>query len=140
MTIDQAIESYEQRIQDAIDQFTQDTKDLEDDGLSTEEILAIIAAIDVASYFIEELGIITAHNAYMVATETILADMPFFGIATEQQLLALQNIQRFNIEGLTRNITANMQSSMAQGIASKLTKEQTGALIRSNIKTTTSKV
>ena len=140
MTIDQAVESYEQSIEDAINQFVKDTQELEDDGLSTEEILAIIAAIDITSYFIEELQFAAAQNAYMAATETILADLPFFGVATEQQLLALQNIQRFNIEGLTRHVTANMQASMAQGIASKLDRGPMAELMRSNIKTTIPRV
>ena len=140
MTIDQAVESYEQSIEDAINQFVEDTQELEDDGLSTEEILAIIAAIDITSYFIEELQFAAAQNAYMAATETILADLPFFGVATEQQLLALQNIQRFNIEGLTRHVTANMQASMAQGIASKLDRGPMAELMRSNIKTTIPRV
>tara|TARA_Y100000310_G_C20464056_1_gene706738 strand:+ start:225 stop:893 length:669 start_codon:yes stop_codon:yes gene_type:complete len=140
MTIDQAVESYEQSIEDAINQFVKDTQELDDDGLSTEEILAIIAAIDITSYFIEELQFAAAQNAYMAATETILADLPFFGVATEQQLLALQNIQRFNIEGLTRHVTANMQASMAQGIASKLDRGPMAELMRSNIKTTIPRV
>tara|TARA_Y100001951_G_C11272595_1_gene259757 strand:+ start:102 stop:770 length:669 start_codon:yes stop_codon:yes gene_type:complete len=140
MTIDQAVESYEQSIEDAINQFVEDTQELEDEGLSTAEILAIIAAIDITSYFIEELQFAAAQNAYMAATETILADLPFFGVATEQQLLALQNIQRFNIEGLTRHVTANMQASMAQGIASKLDRGPMAELMRSNIKTTIPRV
>ena len=136
MTIDQAVESYEQSIEDAIDQFVEDTKELEDEGLSTAEILAIIAALDITSYFIEELQFAAGQNAYMVATETILADLPFFGVATEQQLLALQNIQRFSIESLSMNITANMKSSMAQGISSGLNRSEMSALIKSNIKST----
>jgi len=136
MTIDQAVESYEQSIENAIGQFVEDTKELEDDGLSTEELLVLLAAIDFTSYFVEQLGISTGQNAFMVATETILADLPFFGVATEQQLLALQNIQRFTIEGVSRSITANMQSSMAQGIVSKMNQDEIAALMRSNIKTT----
>ena len=136
MTIDQAVESYEQSIEDSIDRFSEDVEALEKEGYSVAEILAFIAAIDVSTYFIERLGMSTAQNAYMVATETILADLPFFGVATEQQLLALQNIQRFNIEGITRSITANMQSSMAQGIVSKMNRNEMTTLMRSNIKTT----
>jgi hypothetical protein len=140
MTIDQAVESYEQSIEDSIDAFVSDVQELEEEGYTVTEILAFIAAIDVSTYFIEELGIATGQNAYMVATETILADLPFFGVATEQQLLALQNIQRFNIEGLTRNITANMQSSMAQGIVSKMNRDEMAALMRSNIQSTVPRI
>jgi len=136
MTIDQAVEAYELQIEQVTEQFVQDIQELEDDGISTEEILALVAAIDFATYFIEELQFAAGQNAYMVATETILADLPFFGVATEQQLLALQNIQRFNIEGLTRHVTANMQASMAQSISSGLNRTEMSALIKSNIKST----
>ena len=135
MTIDQAIEEYEASIDYAVDQFINDTKALEEEGLSTAEILAIIAAIDFTTYFVEELRFSTALNASVVATEDILANMRFFGSTTEQQLLALQNIQKFNIEGLTRQVTSSMQSSMAQGIATKMDKDNLATLMRTNIKT-----
>jgi hypothetical protein len=135
MTIDQAIEEYEASIDYAVDQFINDTKALEEEGLSTAEILAIIAAIDFTTYFVEELRFSTALNASVVATEDILANMRFFGSSTEQQLLALQNIQKFNIEGLTRQVTSSMQSSMAQGIATKMDKDNLATLMRTNIKT-----
>ena len=135
MTIDQAIEEYEASIDYAVDQFINDTKELEDEGLSVSEILLIIAAVDFTSYFIEELRFSTALNASMVATEDILASLRFFGSTTEQQLLALQNIQKFNIEGLTRQVTSSMQSSMAQGIATKMDKDNLATLMRANIKT-----
>tara|TARA_Y100001972_G_C7660537_1_gene333064 strand:- start:2569 stop:3237 length:669 start_codon:yes stop_codon:yes gene_type:complete len=135
MTIDQAVEEYESAIDYAVEQFIDDTQELEEEGLSGSEILGIIAAIDFTSYFIEELRFSTALNATVAATETILADMRFFGSTNEQQLLALQNIQRFNIEGLTRQVTSSMQTSMAQGIASKMNKEQIATLMRTNLKT-----
>lgn len=135
MTIDQVIEEYESSIDYAIDQFINDTKELEDEGLSVSEILLIIAAVDFTSYFVEELRFSTALNASMVATEDILASLRFFGSTTEQQLLALQNIQKFNIEGLTRHVTSSMQSSMAQGIATKMDKDNLATLMRANIKT-----
>ena len=135
MTIDQAIEEYEASIDYAVDQFINDTKALEEEGLSTAEILAIIAAIDFTTYFVEELRFSTALNASVVATEDILANLRFFGSTTNQQLLALQNIQKFNIEGLTRQVTSSMQSSMAQGIATKMDKDNLATLMRTNIKT-----
>ena len=136
MTIDQAVEAYELQIEQVTEEFVQDIQELEDEGLSTEEILALIAAIDFATYFVEELGFIAGHNAYMAATEDILSNLPFFGATTEQQLLALQNIQRFSIESLSMNIAANMKSSMAQGISSGLGRSEMSALIKSNIKST----
>ena len=120
--IDDAIKSYQDSLDDATNRFISDTQELEDEGLSTEEILAILAALGFAEYFVEALGLSTGINAYMAATETVLADLPFFGTATETQLLALQNIQRFNIESLTRYVSSTMRSSMAQGILNRLDK------------------
>ena len=136
MTIDQAVKSYEIQIEQVTEQFVQDIQDLEDEGLSTEEILVIIAAIDFATYFVEELGFVAGHNAYMAATEDILSALPFFGVATEQQLLALQNIQQINIASVSRQISANMQASMAQGITSSLGRVEMTALIKNNITAT----
>lgn len=136
MTIDQAVEAYELQIEQVTEEFVQDIQELEDEGLSTDEILALIAAIDFATYFIEDLGFIAGHNAYMAATEDILSNLPFFGVTSEQQLLALQNIQRFNIESLSRHVAANMQASMAQSISSGLNRSDMSTLIKSNIKST----
>ena len=132
--IDDAIKSYQDSLDDAVTQFISDTKELEDEGLSTEEILAILAALGFSEYFIAELGLATGINAYMAATETVLADLPFFGVATETQLVALQNIQRFNIESLTRHVSSTMRSSMAQGILNRLDKFEMEDLMRANIK------
>ena len=49
MTIDQAVEAYELQIEQVTEQFVQDIQELEDDCLSTEELLAIIAANDFAA-------------------------------------------------------------------------------------------
>ena len=50
--------------------------------------------------------------------------------------MALQNIQRFNIESLSRYVATNMQASMAQSISSGLGRTEMSALIKSNIKST----
>jgi|TARA_R100000049_G_C1951920_1_gene100452 hypothetical protein len=134
--IDDAIKSYQGSLDDATKQFISDTQELEDEELSLEEILAILAALSFAEYFVEELGLSTGINAYMAATETVLADLPFFGVATETQLVALQNIQRYNIESLTRYVSSTMRSSMAQGILNRLDKFEMEDLIRANIKST----
>ena len=81
-TIDQTVNSYESSIEDAINGFQQDVEQLEEEGLSTAEILGIVAAIDFATYFVEELRFSTAINSFMATTEDILADLPSFGRAS----------------------------------------------------------
>jgi len=119
-TIDQTVNSYESSLEDAINGFQQDVEELEEEGLSTTEILAIIAAIDFTSYFIEELRFSTAINSFMATTEDILINLPSFGNTTEIQLVALQTLQRQGIEGVTRQVSNIMQNAMVSGLNSGL--------------------
>ena len=50
--IDDAISSYLRSLGIAEDEFIQDVKQMEKDGLTGEEILAALAALNVATYFI----------------------------------------------------------------------------------------
>tara|TARA_R100000655_G_scaffold10480_1_gene25128 strand:- start:780 stop:1451 length:672 start_codon:yes stop_codon:yes gene_type:complete len=120
-TIDQAVNSYENSIDDAINGFQQDVENLQEEGLSTVEILGIIAAIDFTTYFIEDLRFSTAVNSFMATTEDILSDLPSFGNPREIQLVALQTLQRQSIEGVTRNVTNMMRNAMIAGLNSGLT-------------------
>jgi|TARA_Y100001937_G_scaffold19507_1_gene26871 hypothetical protein len=120
-TIDQAVNSYENSIDDAINGFQQDVENLQEEGLSTVEILGIIAAIDFTTYFIEDLRFSTAVNSFMATTEDILSDLPSFGNPREIQLVALQTLQRQSIEGVTRNVTNVMRNAMIAGLNSGLT-------------------
>tara|TARA_R110000803_G_scaffold153330_1_gene218196 strand:- start:2849 stop:3520 length:672 start_codon:yes stop_codon:yes gene_type:complete len=134
-TINQAVSTYEGGIENAISGFQQDIEELEEEGLSTAEILGIIAAIDFTSYFIEDLRFSAPINTFMATTETILSDLPFFGATSEVQLVALQTLQRQGIEGVTRSVANTMQKAMASGISSGLKGEQLKNAIRSSIKT-----
>tara|TARA_R100000664_G_scaffold34004_1_gene53288 strand:- start:567 stop:1238 length:672 start_codon:yes stop_codon:yes gene_type:complete len=134
-TIDQAVNSYENSIEDAINGFQQDVESLEEEGLSTLEILGVIAAIDITSYFIEELRFSTAINSFMAATEDILADLPSFGRAREIQLVALQTLQRKGIEGMTRQVSNVMQNAMVSGINSGLKGAELQGIMRNAVRT-----
>ena len=133
-TIDQAVNSYENSLDVAINGFQQDVDELEEEGLSTTEILGVIAAIDFTSYFIDELRFSTAINSFMATTEDILDDLPFFGRASEIQLVALQNLQRQGIEGVTRQVTNAMQNSMVSGLSSGLRGEALKDVMRTSVR------
>ena len=134
-TIDQTVNSYESSIDDSITGFTEDVESLEEEGVSTAEILGIVAAIDFSSYFIEELRFNTAINSFMATTEDILTDLPFFGNPSETQLLAIQNLSRQGIEGVSRQVFNSMQSAMVSGLSSGLRGDQLKDLMRNSIKT-----
>mgnify|MGYP003133693136 FL=1 len=133
-TIDQAVNSYENSLDVAINGFQQDVDELEEEGLSTTEILGVIAAIDFTSYFVDELRFSTAINSFMATTEDILDDLPFFGRASEIQLVALQNLQRQGIEGVTRQVTNAMQNSMVSGLSSGLRGEALKDVMRTSVR------
>ena len=131
--LDDTIDAYTQSIDKASDEFVKDAKELEDEGLTTEEILLFLAAIDVATYFVEDLGVSAGINAYMAATESLLGDLPFFGRISEEQLLALQNVQRSGIIGVTNNIGESIRMSIAQGVSNNLGRTGIEDLIRRNL-------
>ncbi len=71
----------------------------------------------------------------MATTEDILTDLPFFGNPSETQLLAIQNLSRQGIEGVSRQVFNSMQSAMVSGLSSGLRGEQLKDLMRNSIKT-----
>ena len=134
-TIDQTVNSYESSIEDAINGFQQDVEELEEEGLSTIEILGIIAAIDFTSYFVESLRFSTAINSFMATTEDILVDLPSFGRANEIQLVVLQTLQRQGIQGVTRQVSNVMQNAMVSGINNGLKGDALKNVMRTAVRT-----
>ena len=113
--IDDAISKYLESLGVAEDEFIKDVKQMEEDGLSGEEILAALAALNVATYFIEDLGMAAAINTQMAYTETLLDDLPFFGTVTETQLVALQNIQKSSILKYTEHLGDLVRQEVVTG-------------------------
>ena len=113
--IDDAISSYLKSLGIAEDEFIQDVKQMEEDGLTGEEILADLAALNVATYFIEDLGMAAAINTQMGFTETLLDDLPFFGSVTERQLVALQNVQRSSVLKYTEHLGELVRQEVITG-------------------------
>ncbi len=133
MPIDEALEAYLASLDQAQDDFLNDIEQLEQDGLSAEEILLFIAALDISTYFIEDLQLSQGISAYMAASDTILDNLPFFGATTEAKLVALRNIQQTMVLNLTNNIASNVQVTIAQGVANNLSKNEMKALMTSMI-------
>ena len=113
--IDDATSSYLKSLEVAEDEFIKDVTEMEDAGLSGEEILAALAALNVATYFIEDLGMAAAINTQMDFTESLLDDLPFFGSVTESQLVALQNVQRSSILKYTEHLGELVRQEVITG-------------------------
>jgi len=131
--LDDAIQSYDKQLEQSSNEFVSDVQELQNEGVSTTEILLFIAALDVSTYFIQDLGMSNAINSYMGATTTVLDELPFFGRISEEHLLALQNIQRSNIVGVTNKVGESIRMSIAQGVSNKLNRGAVEDLIRRNL-------
>ena len=118
--IDDAMSSYLESLGVAQDEFIKDVKEMEESGLSGEEILAAIAAIDVAAYFIKDLGMAAAINTQMDFTESLLDDLPFFGSITETTLVAIQNVQQSSILKYTEHLGEVVRQEIITGTQLRL--------------------
>ena len=112
--IEDAIAAYQASLDQVQEEFVNDVKQMEEEGLSTTEILGILAAIDVTTYIIEDLGANAAINAYMAATGNILTICRFW-VITEAQLVALETTQRSTIVQYTANLGQTMRNEILLG-------------------------
>tara|TARA_Y100001973_G_C5147876_1_gene306417 strand:+ start:30 stop:698 length:669 start_codon:yes stop_codon:yes gene_type:complete len=131
--LDDIIKSYDEQLEQSNQEFISDVEELRNEGISATEVLLFLAALDVTSYFTQDLGMSNAINSYMGGTTSVLDELPFFGRMSEEHLLALQNIQRSNIVGVTNKIGESVRMSIAQGVSNNLDRNAIGDLIRRNL-------
>ena len=126
MPADNFISSFEQ----SQDEFIAEVEKLEEDGLSVEEILAILAATNMAAYFLEDLGMSAAINTLDTDILKILDDLPSFGVITETQLQAFRNIANSSVLSYTNSLGDDLRNIMAQGITNGSSKDDIRNLMR----------
>ena len=131
--LDEVIKSYDDELERASREFVDDVENLKEEGLSASELLLFLAALDVATYFTQDLNMNVAVNSYMNATTSLLDDLPFFGSIQEEQLLALRNIQQSNILGVTSQVGESLRMSISQGVSNNLNRSQIEDLMRRNL-------
>ena len=121
---DDAIAQYLKSLGVAEDEFINDVQEMQDEGWSTEEILAALAALNLAAYFIEDLGMAAAINTQLGFTEQLLDDLPFFGRVTETQLVALQAVQRSSVLKYTEHVGELVRQEIITGTTAGLSGDQ----------------
>ena len=131
--LDEVIKSYDDELERASREFVDDVENLKEEGLSASELLLFLAALDVATYFTQDLNMNVAVNSYMNATTSLLDELPFFGSIQEEQLLALRNIQQSNILGVTSQVGESLRMSISQGVSNNLNRSQIEDLMRRNL-------
>ena len=128
-TIDSAVADFEARLTEAQDQFAEDVEELREQGLSTEEILVILAGISMVDYWLVDLQMQQAVNRLMISFDTLLDDAVFFGKVSEVQLVALRNMQQASILRYTTDIGERVRLSLVQGVLQKMPRKDISAML-----------
>jgi hypothetical protein len=121
-TIDSAVEDFNKSLTEAQDLFIEDVNQLQEEGLSTEEILLILAGISMADYWLQDLQMQKAITRLMGSFDTLLDDAVFFGKVTENQLFALRSMQEASILRYTTDLGDRIRLSLVQGVLQKMPK------------------
>ena len=114
--IDDAVNDYLNALDSAEDEFLNDIQEMQESDFTTAEILAFLAALDVATYFTEDLRMASGVASTVGTTTGILDDLRFFGSATEDQLVALSNVQRSTLLKYSEYLGENYRQDIMTGI------------------------
>ena len=131
--IDQAVADYIAQLEQSQEEFVNDVEELQNDGVSTEEILAIIAGLSIADYWIQDLFMQQAVNRYLEATGFMLDDMVKFGRISETQLLAFTKVQESSIISYSTRLGEEVRLGLAEGISQNLKGKQLKERVASKI-------
>tara|TARA_R100000458_G_C8253345_1_gene229852 strand:- start:48 stop:818 length:771 start_codon:yes stop_codon:yes gene_type:complete len=118
--IDQAVADYLSQLEQSQEEFLKDVEELQNEGLSTEEILAIIAGLSIGDYWIQDLFMQNAVNRYLEATGFMLDDMVKFGKISETQLLAFRKVQESSIVTYSTRLGEEVRLGLAEGLSQNL--------------------
>ena len=121
-TIDSAVEEFNENLIIAQNLFIDDIEALQDEGLSTEEILIVLAGISMVDYWLQDLKMQKAINRLMISFDTLLDDATFFGAVTETKLLALRNMQESSLIRYVTDIGDKIRLSLSQGVLQNMSK------------------
>lgn len=121
---DDAVNDYLRALESAEDEFLKDVKQMEEDGFSTAEILAFLAALNMSTYFIEDLRMAAGVSTAVLTTTNLLDDMQFFGSITETQLVALSNVQQSTLLKYANYTGETIRQEIMNGIQAGYTESQ----------------
>ena len=128
--IDQAVKDFLDQLGKAQEEFLKDIEQLEEDGLSMEEIMVALGVLSIADYFIEDLGMNVAINKYMASADNLLDELFMFGRITESQLQALRLSQEQAVTAYITELGEQLRVTILQGVANNLPPKEMGDLVR----------
>tara|TARA_Y100001973_G_scaffold55062_1_gene81348 strand:+ start:775 stop:1557 length:783 start_codon:yes stop_codon:yes gene_type:complete len=116
--IDGAVSDYLNQLEESKEEFIKDIEELQNQGLSTEQILGVLGALSIADYWLGDVLMRNAIENYLKATSTMLDDMVLFGKITETELLALRKLQESTILNYTQSLGDEVRLGISESIAS----------------------
>lgn len=131
--IDQEVKEFLDSLGKSQDAFIADIEELKDEGLSAEEIMAILGAIIMVDYLLVDLAMESAIAGYLANIDNLLDDLFMFGRITESQLLALRSVQEASIVAYTQQLGEQMRLSLIEGVSSNLSKSELKNLLGRNL-------
>ena len=130
--IDLAVKDFLDQLGKAQEEFLKDIEQLEEEGLSMEEIMVALGVLSIAEYFIEDLGMNVAINKYMASIDNLLDDLFMFGRITESQLQALRLVQEQSITAYVNELGEKLRVTILQGVTNNLPSKEMRDLIQRN--------
>lgn len=116
--IDSAFADYSNQFEISLDGFLADLEELEEDGFNIEDVLAALAALNIADYWLSTLNMNSAINSYISRLGAVLDDIRSFAPMTEVQLSALEFMQRDALESFTVQFGERIRLTASQGLSS----------------------
>jgi hypothetical protein len=116
--IDSAFADYNNQFESSLDGFLTDLEELEEEGFDIADVLAALAALNIADYWLTTLNMNSAINAYISRLGAVLDDIRSFAPMTETQLSALEFMQRDALESFTVQFGERIRLTASQGLSS----------------------
>jgi|15BtaG_2_1085339.scaffolds.fasta_scaffold02528_1 hypothetical protein len=129
----QAVDEFQDSLDQAIDQFSSDVKELEDEGLTTEEILIALGIVSITDYFLQDLKMQAAIGRFMSSMDLLLDETIMFAGISESKLRALRNMFQSSITTYIGSLGDTIRSSLASGVSRGLDLKSIRKLVKRNI-------
>lgn len=127
------IADFQSDLEAAIDQFSEEAKELEDQGFSYEQILTALGVLSIADYILQDLRMQGAINRYMAGIDAIFQGKALFGQMTQAEVLALRNMFNSSISNYIISLGDEIRYAVASGIGRGLKLPEIKSLVKRNL-------
>jgi len=90
--------------------------DLHKQGLTKNQIVQTLQAIDMEKYILIDLGLQADIDALMISYQNVLSNLNGFGSITEESLRALVEIDRAYFMGQSQNLANTVRQQLSRGV------------------------